>query len=126
MGQTCKTGVRATRPLGLDSQPADHQVTAATAAVAAAALPASPTLPRTVTIMAADVKYRELRDELLRSGQLFEDPAFPASERSLRRQGVVRSGVRWRRPWVSTYPTCRLIILSVSIHQPYIAIYLHY
>ena len=45
----------------------------------------------------------EVKEELLRAGRLYEDPDFPATDRSLRREGTVRPGIKWRRPWVSLF-----------------------
>ena len=46
-------------------------------------------------------QYERIKEELLRTGRLFEDRDFPASRRSIRNDGQASSAIRWRRPPVS-------------------------
>lgn len=49
-----------------------------------------------------DQNYEKLKSECLRSGKLFEDPLFTASNKSMFYTQPVPSGTRWKRPWEIT------------------------
>ncbi|ELU07186.1 hypothetical protein CAPTEDRAFT_98040 [Capitella teleta] len=43
-------------------------------------------------------EYEELKRDLLRSGRLFSDPEFLPRAESIRKDGDVSSGIKWKRP----------------------------
>lgn len=76
-----------------------------------------------------DQNYDKLRAECRRSGQLFEDEAFPANQRSLG-EGPKFSNVEWKRPGVSLLLTEEGEMRSLTRHIKWIplnvSVILHY
>ena len=48
----------------------------------------------------SDEDYKKIKERLLRNGQLFEDPEFPASADSISKSGNVSKAIIWKRPKV--------------------------
>ena len=45
-------------------------------------------------------KFSDLKNAAVKSGTLFEDPEFPAEEKSLFTSGGKLAGIEWKRPKV--------------------------
>ncbi|KAK2154376.1 hypothetical protein LSH36_269g00026 [Paralvinella palmiformis] len=46
----------------------------------------------------SDSEYKKIKERLLRNGQLFEDPEFPASAKSIKKSGDISKSIQWKRP----------------------------
>lgn len=57
-------------------------------------------LTRTAQAQAQGAKFKEIRDELLKSGKLWEDPEFPARTESI---GEGRDDLKWMRATVRKF-----------------------